>query len=100
MSERFHDVAVTVNGEKVRERVDARKTLVDFLREDLALVQSVDITVVSLYFDISGAASPTGGHELPGRGQRELDFDGDWERFFAELDASKTAVRPVSAEGK
>src|SRR5437588_12090133 len=40
MSERFHDVAVTVNGEKVRERVDARKTLVDFLRDDLALTGS------------------------------------------------------------
>ena len=40
MSERFHDIAVTVNGEKVRERVDARKTLVDFLREDLALTGS------------------------------------------------------------
>ena len=37
MSERFHDIAVTVNGEDVRERVDARKTLVDFLRETLAL---------------------------------------------------------------
>src|SRR5438128_1865451 len=37
MSERFHDIAVIVNGEEVRERVDARKTLVDFLREDLAL---------------------------------------------------------------
>jgi carbon-monoxide dehydrogenase small subunit len=40
MSERFHDIAITVNGEKVRERVDARKTLVDFLREDLALTGS------------------------------------------------------------
>ena len=40
MSERFHDIAVTVNGEAVRERVDARKTLVDFLREDLALTGS------------------------------------------------------------
>src|SRR5205807_1752294 len=40
MSERFHDIAVTVNGEDVRERVDARKTLVDFLREDLALTGS------------------------------------------------------------
>ena len=40
MSERFHDVAVTVNGEEVRERVDARKTLVDFLREDLNLTGS------------------------------------------------------------
>ena len=37
MSERFHDIAVTVNGEDVRERVDARPTLVDFLRETLAL---------------------------------------------------------------
>jgi aerobic carbon-monoxide dehydrogenase small subunit len=40
MSERFHDIAVTVNGEEVRERVDARKTLVDFLREDLSLTGS------------------------------------------------------------
>ncbi len=37
MSERFHDIAVTVNGEAVRERVEARRTLVDFLRETLAL---------------------------------------------------------------
>ena len=40
MSERFHEVAITVNGEDVRERVDARKTLVDFLREELALTGS------------------------------------------------------------
>ena len=40
MSERFHDIAVTVNGEEVRERVDARKTLVDFLREDVVLTGS------------------------------------------------------------
>ena len=40
MSERFHDIVLTVNGEEVRERVDARKTLVDFLREDLALTGS------------------------------------------------------------
>jgi aerobic carbon-monoxide dehydrogenase small subunit len=40
MSERFHNIAVTVNGEEVRERVDARKTLVDFLREDLSLTGS------------------------------------------------------------
>ena len=40
MSERFHDVVLTVNGEEVRERVDARKTLVDFLREDLSLTGS------------------------------------------------------------
>jgi aerobic carbon-monoxide dehydrogenase small subunit len=40
MSERFHDIAFTVNGEDVRERVDARMTLVDFLREDLSLTGS------------------------------------------------------------
>jgi carbon-monoxide dehydrogenase small subunit len=40
VSERFHDIALTVNGEDVRERVDARKTLVDFLREDLSLTGS------------------------------------------------------------
>jgi carbon-monoxide dehydrogenase small subunit len=40
MSERFHDIVLTVNGEEVRERVDARKTLVDFLREDLSLTGS------------------------------------------------------------
>jgi carbon-monoxide dehydrogenase small subunit len=40
VSERFHDIALTVNGEEVRERVDARKTLVDFLREDLSLTGS------------------------------------------------------------
>jgi len=40
VTERFHDVALTVNGDAVRERVDARKTLVDFLREDLNLTGS------------------------------------------------------------
>ena len=34
------DVALTVNGEPVRERVEARKTLVDFLRDDLYLTGS------------------------------------------------------------
>jgi len=34
------DITLTVNGEPVRQRVDARKTLVDFLREDLALTGS------------------------------------------------------------
>jgi aerobic carbon-monoxide dehydrogenase small subunit len=37
MSERFHDIVVIVNGEEVRERVEARRTLVDFLREALFL---------------------------------------------------------------
>jgi carbon-monoxide dehydrogenase small subunit len=40
MTERVHDITVTVNGEAVRETVDARKTLVDFLRDDLALTGS------------------------------------------------------------
>jgi aerobic carbon-monoxide dehydrogenase small subunit len=40
VSERFHDITVTVNGEEVREHVDARKTLVDFLRESLSLTGS------------------------------------------------------------
>jgi carbon-monoxide dehydrogenase small subunit len=37
MSERFHDITVTVNGEDIRERVDARMSLVDFLRDALSL---------------------------------------------------------------
>ena len=37
MNERFHDIALEVNGEPIRERVDARMTLVDFLREKLSL---------------------------------------------------------------
>ncbi|MGA7788066.1 MAG: (2Fe-2S)-binding protein [Xanthobacteraceae bacterium] len=40
MGERQLDVAIRVNGEDVRERVQARKTLVDFLREDLGLIGS------------------------------------------------------------
>jgi carbon-monoxide dehydrogenase small subunit len=40
MSNRALDISLTVNGERVRERVDARKTLVDFLRDDLALTGS------------------------------------------------------------
>jgi carbon-monoxide dehydrogenase small subunit len=40
VTERFHDIALTVNGEAVTERVDARRTLVDFLREDLSLTGS------------------------------------------------------------
>jgi aerobic carbon-monoxide dehydrogenase small subunit len=31
------DISLTVNGESVTERVEARKTLVDFLRDDLGL---------------------------------------------------------------
>jgi carbon-monoxide dehydrogenase small subunit len=40
MSEHALDITLTVNGERVAERVDARKTLVDFLREDLVLTGS------------------------------------------------------------
>jgi aerobic carbon-monoxide dehydrogenase small subunit len=35
-----HDIGLTVNGEPVAERVEARRTLVDFLREDLGLTGS------------------------------------------------------------
>ena len=40
MSERYLDISLRVNGEDVRERVEARKTLVDFLRDDLGLTGS------------------------------------------------------------
>jgi len=40
MNARVHDIIVTVNGEETRATVDARKTLVDFLREDAALTGS------------------------------------------------------------
>jgi carbon-monoxide dehydrogenase small subunit len=40
MNERFNEIALQVNGEDVSERVDARTTLVDFLRERLALTGS------------------------------------------------------------
>lgn len=34
------DITLTVNGERVSERVEARKTLVDFVRDDLGLTGS------------------------------------------------------------
>ena len=37
MSDHSLYISITVNGEHLKERVDARKTLVDFLREDLGL---------------------------------------------------------------
>ena len=40
MSEQHCDITLTVNGETVVETVDARKTLVDFLRDDLVLTGS------------------------------------------------------------
>lgn len=40
MTNRFCDIVLRVNGEDVRERVEARKTLVDFLRDDLGLTGS------------------------------------------------------------
>jgi aerobic-type carbon monoxide dehydrogenase small subunit (CoxS/CutS family) len=40
MAERFCDIRLHVNGEDVRERIEARKTLVDFLRDDLGLTGS------------------------------------------------------------
>jgi len=40
MSHRHIDITLTVNGERITERVDARTTLVDFLRETLSLTGS------------------------------------------------------------
>ena len=40
MANRFCDIGIRVNGEDVCERVEARKTLVDFLRDDLGLTGS------------------------------------------------------------
>jgi aerobic carbon-monoxide dehydrogenase small subunit len=40
MSDHALDISLTINGERVQQRVEARKTLVDFLREDLALTGS------------------------------------------------------------
>ena len=40
MSDLTLNISLTVNGERVQERVDPRKTLVDFLREDLSLTGS------------------------------------------------------------
>lgn len=40
MSDTSLDISMTVNGERIDERVDARKSLVDFLREDLMLTGS------------------------------------------------------------
>jgi carbon-monoxide dehydrogenase small subunit len=40
MADRFCDIRLRVNGEDVRERVEVRKTLVDFLRDDLGLTGS------------------------------------------------------------
>jgi carbon-monoxide dehydrogenase small subunit len=37
MGERSFQIELRVNGEQIRERVEARKTLVDFLRDDLGL---------------------------------------------------------------
>jgi carbon-monoxide dehydrogenase small subunit len=40
MSDTSLDISLTVNGERVTERIDARTTLVDFLRETLSLTGS------------------------------------------------------------
>jgi len=40
MTDRALDITLRVNGEDVRERVEARTTLVDFLRETLGLTGS------------------------------------------------------------
>ncbi|MGH3493626.1 MAG: DegV family protein, partial [Sciscionella sp.] len=50
-----------------------------------ALVDSLDITVVSAYYDLGGGPV------------RESEFDGDLGRFYAELDASNTAATTSAA---
>ena len=40
MSDNMHDISLTVNGEPVNETVEARRSLVDFLRDDLGLTGS------------------------------------------------------------
>jgi carbon-monoxide dehydrogenase small subunit len=40
MGEQFRDISLRVNGEDMTEHVAARKTLVDFLRDDLGLTGS------------------------------------------------------------
>ena len=40
MTDTAYDISLTVNGERVSGRVEARKSLVDFLRDDLALTGS------------------------------------------------------------
>ncbi len=40
MSDMSLDITLTVNGDRVSERVEARKTLVDFVRDDLGLTGS------------------------------------------------------------
>jgi DegV family protein with EDD domain len=45
-----------------------------------ALVNSLDITVVSLYYDLGGGA------------MRESELDGDFGQFYAELEASNTVA--------
>ena len=40
MGETTMDITLTVNGERVSEQVEARKTLVDFVRDDLGLTGS------------------------------------------------------------
>lgn len=50
-----------------------------------ALIDSLDIAVVSQYYDLGAGAL------------RESGFDGDLPGFFAELDASKTVAKTSSA---
>lgn len=50
-----------------------------------ALVDSLGITVVSLYYDVGGGAL------------RESEFDGDFGRFYGELDASKSVATTSAA---
>jgi DegV family protein with EDD domain len=50
-----------------------------------ALVDGLGITVVSLYYDVGGGPL------------RESEFDGDFARFYAALDASKSVAKTSPA---
>lgn len=53
-----------------------------------ALVDKLDITVVSQYYDVG--AGPL----------RESEFDGDFARFYAELDASKNTAKTSAPQSR
>src|SRR3984957_3652256 len=66
MGERFCEIRLRVNGEDVTERVEARKTLVDFLRDDLGLTGSHIGCEQGGLRRLHGAARRGGGARLPG----------------------------------
>jgi aerobic carbon-monoxide dehydrogenase small subunit len=60
LGERFFEVRLRVNGEDAIERVEARKTLVDFLRDDLGLTG----THVGCEQGVCGACTVLVDHEV------------------------------------